>query len=262
MDTGLTSLLSDEQREVAERVIAEESAQRRHIVIALSGAHAYGFPSPDSDLDLKAIHMVATDKLLGLAQPRLTFDRLEVIDGVEIDYTSNELGPVLLGVLGGNGNFIERILGRLQLTVSEELAELAELTQASLSRRVYKHYRGFASSQLRAVAEVAEPATKKVLYVLRTALTGAHLLATGDVVADVGYLLDDYGFGEAWDLIDAKRGGEQVTLSAADKERWVVQLHKAFEAIDAARARSVLPEEPPNVAALEAWLVRTRLADC
>jgi hypothetical protein len=44
----IEELLTAHQREVMNRVIAEEEARRRHLVIALSGAHAYGFPSPDS----------------------------------------------------------------------------------------------------------------------------------------------------------------------------------------------------------------------
>jgi predicted nucleotidyltransferase len=40
-----------------QRVLEEEQARREHVVVYLSGAHAYGFPSPDSDLDLKAIHV-------------------------------------------------------------------------------------------------------------------------------------------------------------------------------------------------------------
>ena len=53
------STLTEAQRLVASRVLAHESAQRRHLVISLSGAHAYGFPSPDSDLDLKCVHLEA-----------------------------------------------------------------------------------------------------------------------------------------------------------------------------------------------------------
>lgn len=41
-----------------------------------------------------------------------------IIDGVEIDYSSNELRDVLFGILKGNGNYLERILGHLQPLVS------------------------------------------------------------------------------------------------------------------------------------------------
>src|SRR5512140_3965747 len=101
---SVDEVLSAEQQKVMARVLAEEEARREHVVVYLSGAHAYGFPSPDSDLDLKAIHVARTADLLGLEVPTPTVDRAEVLDGVEIDYTSNELAHALAGILGGNGN--------------------------------------------------------------------------------------------------------------------------------------------------------------
>ncbi len=56
--------LTPKQRQVADQVLSEEEQQREHLVVSLSGAHAYGFPSPDSDLDLKAIHIDPTRELL------------------------------------------------------------------------------------------------------------------------------------------------------------------------------------------------------
>jgi predicted nucleotidyltransferase len=133
--------LSPHQRAIGDRVIAEESAKREHLVVYLSGAHAYGFPSPDSDLDLKAIHIAPTRALVGLSPPQPTFDRVEVIEGVEIDYTSNELTHALGGILDGNGNFLERVLGRSALSVASEINELRDLVRAALSRRVHRHQR-------------------------------------------------------------------------------------------------------------------------
>src|ERR1700739_3042238 len=96
-------VLSVEQKNVMARVLAEEEARREHVVVYLSGAHAYGFPSPDSDLDLKAVHVATTADLLGLSAPPPTFDRAEIIGGIEIDYTSSELAHALAGMLAGNG---------------------------------------------------------------------------------------------------------------------------------------------------------------
>src|SRR5262249_49586092 len=122
-----SGVLAPGQRAVMERVIAEEERNRSHLVIALSGAHAYGFPSPDSDLDLKAIHIDPTAKILGLSPGAPHADRMEVVGGVEIDYTSNELKPVLIGILQGNGNYIERVLGAHLPFVSPALDELKPL---------------------------------------------------------------------------------------------------------------------------------------
>src|SRR5213076_1031443 len=83
--------------------------------VDLTGAHAYGFPSPDSDLDLKCVHIAPTARLVGLNPPDDPPDRIDIVEGVELDYGSNELSPVLRGILKGNGNFLERILGDLAL---------------------------------------------------------------------------------------------------------------------------------------------------
>jgi hypothetical protein len=183
------------QRAVADRILDQESRSRRHLVVSLSGAHAYGFPSPDSDLDLKAIHVAPTEQLLGLSPPSSSApDRLEVVEGVEIDYSCNEVQPALVGILQGNGNFIERVLSRFVLRSSPEHAELRELVGRCLSRRLQRHYRGFATGQLREWERDGFRSAKRLLYVLRTTLTGTHALLTGEIERDVTRLLDPYGW--------------------------------------------------------------------
>jgi predicted nucleotidyltransferase len=252
-------LMTEHQTRVAHRVLDEEAALRWHLVVTLTGAHAYGFPSPDSDLDLKCVHVTPTSHLLGL-EPRgpPSAERLEVVEGVEVDYSSNELGSVLSGVLSGNGNYLERLLGAHVLRGSAELESLRPLVRGVLSRRLHKHYRGFALSQLREWEKTGFGSTKKLLYVLRTALTGTHALLTGEVEADLTALMDRYGFAEAEELVLWKRRGERSELSEDLSKSWREKVGRAFEQLDAARERSVLPEEPRESGALEAWLLELR----
>ncbi len=254
----MTGLLAPAQEAVMQRVLREEEARREHVVVYLSGAHAYGFPSPDSDLDLKAIHVAKTEDLVGLETPPPTVDRAEVIEGVEIDYTSNELAHALAGILGGNGNFLERVLGRTSPLVSPLLEELRLLARRALSRRVHKHYRGFAQNQLRFLEK--EPTAKKLLYVLRTTLTGVHLLETRELEADLSRVMERYGVPDAAALIERKRAGERVSLDAATLAAWRPRVDGLFARLDAARESSPLPEDPPNEAELRAWLVAVRRA--
>lgn len=253
-------LLTPHQRAVAARVLAEESARWRHVVVALSGAHAYGFPSPDSDLDLKAIHVEPTARLLGLDPPKSAFDRLEVLEGVEVDYTSNELVRVVDGLLKGNGNYLERILGPLQLERGPDLESLVPIARRSLSRRLHGHYRGFAQSQLHEARKSEAPPAKRILYVLRTAVTGMHALRSGEIVTDLSVLCDEYGLADARRLIEAKRAGEKTPLAPAERDHWLGRVDKVLEALDAAVERSPLPAEAPNAAELEAWLLERRRA--
>jgi predicted nucleotidyltransferase len=241
------------------RVVGEEAALRRHIVVSLSGAHAYGFPSPDSDLDLKGIHVRATSELLGLGPAPTAPARLGIEDDVEIDYTSNEIEDVLRSILNGNGNYVERVLGSLFPLDTPWRASLAPLVRRSLSRRIHRHYRGFATSQLRS-AEESTCTAKKMLYVLRTTLTGAHTLRTGELVIDVTQLLDESGFAHARELLEIKKTGERAALPDDARTRWLGEVRRAFDVLDAARDASVLPEEPTETAFrdLDAWLLALR----
>ena len=253
------TILEVHARRIADAVLAEEQAKRHHVVVALSGAHAYGFPSPDSDLDLKAIHVASTRSLLGLADVPATSDRAESIEAVEIDYTSNELGAALRGLVKGNGNYLERVLGSHLLLTSPLLAELAELARVGLSKRYYRHYLGFARQQQQELERASAPTAKTVLYVLRTALTGAHLLRTGSLRVDLRENLDDYGYRDALELIERKRAGERTVLDATTSSHWQSRVRRAFELLDEAHAASALPDDMPNVAELDRWLVDVRL---
>jgi hypothetical protein len=252
--------LSEHQARVAGHALDDEDRKREHLVIALTGAHAYGFPSPDSDLDLKGVHVEPTRRLVGLSRPPEHGSRFEVIDGVEIDYASNELGQVLAGLVRGYGSYYERVLGMWVMRASAELTTLAELARASFSRRVHAHYRGFAASQLRDAEATPTPTAKKLLYVLRTGLTGTHLLATGRLVTDVNLLLDDHGFAAARELLEIKRSGERTALPAELATRWLGEARRVFDLLDDARERSPLAEEAPNRDEIEAWLIEVRRA--
>lgn len=249
----MNDVLTPVQQTVARAFIAEREAERKHLVIYLSGAHAYGFPSPDSDLDLKCVHIAPTRTLVGLELPSDPDDRIEIRDGVELDYGSNELAQVLRGCIKGNGNFLERILGTLALAGDLELlATLCPLVQAVLSRRVAKHYGGFAASQLKLFD--AKPTAKRALYVVRTAATGRCLLATGVLETDVSRLTDYTP--DLAELISIKQTGEQKQLEPAHAAAWRDRLVEAVAAVDRGWPTSMLPAEPPPeaIAALDAWL--------
>lgn len=254
MTTDPWSVLTAKQAEVARRFLADRDRERTHLVVYLSGAHAYGFPSPDSDLDLKCIHVAPTADLVGLSPVEDPGDRIEVVEGVELDYGSNELAAVLRGAIKGNGNFLERLLGELALGGDRALLDEARaVVRPLLSRRVAKHYGGFAASQLKAFD--AKPTAKRALYVLRTAATGRHLLARGEVVTDVARL-GEWLPGEIDELLAIKRAGEQQALAAEQAQAWRVRLVTAIDAVDAAWPTSILPAHPPPAAvdAVDGWL--------
>ena len=232
----------------------------RLLLCGISGAHAYGFPSQDSDLDLKGLHLVDTDALLGLDPDTAAYDRTDDFEGTECDLTTNEAGSALKLLVGGNGNMAERILSRYQLidpSTSEEVRELQALAQGALSRRFARHYGGFFRGCCR--EHEREPTAKTMLYSYRVALTGIHLLRTGQLNANLADLAPDYGFSDVDELIALKRsateqGALPELLDAQHRTRW-----PTLDAmLGQSKESSSLPTECANSDDVHAWLVQTR----
>jgi DNA-binding ferritin-like protein len=97
--------------------------------------------------------------------------------------------------------------------------------------------------------------------VFRTALTGAHVLRTGEIVTDLGRHLDGHGFAAARELIEQKKRGERTDLPEEMSERWRQEVGRAFTVLDEALAASPLPEEPRDLDELDEWLLRLRRSD-
>lgn len=139
---------------------------------------------------------------------------------------------------------------------SSLLDELRPLVQRALSRRVHRHYNGFASNQLR--------------FWRRSNREEAHLRAShdaygdssprdGEVEADLSHLMVDYGMSDAAALIERKRTGERASLDPTLLEAWGPRIDALLSRQDTARATSPLPEAPPNNGEeLRAWLLAVR----
>ena len=50
----------------------------------ISGAHLYGFPSPDSDFDLRGVHVLPLRSVVGLQVNDETIEKVGIYDGLEI----------------------------------------------------------------------------------------------------------------------------------------------------------------------------------
>ncbi len=233
----------------------------RMLLCAVTGSHHYGFPSRDSDLDLKGIHLAPTADLLGLGKPVETRDRLEVFEGVECDFTSHEAKKALKLLLAGNGNMLERILSPFQLFETDALEALQGFARGALSRRFANHYKGYFKGRRAEHRKAAVPTAKTMLYSYRVALTGIHLMRTGALEADINVTAPAYGFSEVLPLVGFKReSGEKAALpgdlDAALRTRWDDLEAMLIEST----AQSALPAEPPNRDEISSWLESERLA--
>lgn len=223
----------------------------------VSGAHLYGFPSRDSDVDLRGVHLLPAAALVGLHEPEETRSRMWVRDAVEMDLVTHDLRKFVRLMLRRNGYVLEQLLSPLVVHTSDAHAELAALAPDVLTAHHAHHYRGFATTQRRLFDKTRE--LKPLLYTFRVLLTGIHLMRSGELQAHLPTLLDLVD-APAYvpDLIAAKAEAEHGGADV-DHARVVTDIEALHAALDTAQAASHLPDAPSAYEALHDFVVRARL---
>jgi predicted nucleotidyltransferase len=236
-----------------------ESLELRPLFVTVSGAHLYGFPSPDSDIDLRGCHQLPLEQIVGLSQPQETWETSTVHQGTEVDLVSHEVGKYLRLLVTNNGYILEQIFSPLVVVGQEFLDELRPLAQRCITRHHYHHYRGFYATQRKLLAKEEPKRAKSVLYAYRVLLSGIHLLRTGEVEANLPKLNEQFRVRGITELI-ASKTGEKIAPAALDWPFHDGQLGELEQQLDALFAASLLPEQRDK-RSINDMLVRLRLQD-
>ena len=61
------------------------------VFATISGAHLYGFPSPDSDFDLRGVHVLPVEHVVGLRTGPETIEDSGIREGLEIDLVTHDI---------------------------------------------------------------------------------------------------------------------------------------------------------------------------
>lgn len=226
----------------------------------ISGAHLYGFPSPDSDYDLRGVHIFPVDELIGLDAPDETIEFTAFKEGIELDLVTHDVKKFILLLLRPNGYVLEQLYSPLVVHTTPEHEELKVLARSCITRRHCDHYLGFAHSQWRLFSKEAQPRVKPLLYVFRVILTGIHLMKTGEIEANLIKLNEGLSLSYLPELIACKQASkEQAKLISTDLEFYESEFHRLMAQLQEAAASSNLPERPTAKPALNDLLVRVRL---
>lgn len=224
----------------------------------VSGAHLYGFPSRDSDVDLRGVHVLPVEQLVGLREPEETRSRMWDRDGVEMDLVTHDLRKFVRLMLRRNGYVLEQLLSPLVVRTTDAHAELVELAPGVLTGHHAHHYRGFANTQWRLFEKTGE--LKPLLYAFRALLTGIHLMRAHEIQAHLPTLLGEVR-APAYlpELIDAKTAAEHGSAQGIAPDAVEPDFEALHVVLDEAQAGTHLPAEPSAYEALDDFVVRVRL---
>lgn len=187
------------------------------VFATISGAHLYGFPSPDSDFDLRGVHLLPLEDVVGIKMGRETVEKSGIHDGLEIDLVTHDAKKFFSLLLKKNGYVLEQVFSPLVVHSTPEHAELREIGKDCITKHHAHHYLGFAETQYNLFAKETPPRVKPLLYVYRVLLTGIHLMRTGVIEANLVTLNETAKLPFLGELIERKiAGAEKERLSDAD----------------------------------------------
>lgn len=230
------------------------------VFATISGAHLYGFPSPDSDFDLRGVHLLPLRTVLSLDEGQQTVEKEGVYDGLEIDLVTHDAAKFFGLMLRRNGYVLEQLLSPLVVFTTPEYEELKSIASSCITRHHAHHYLGFAATQWKLFEKESPPRVKPLLYTFRVLLTGIHLMKTGEVQANLGILNETAKISFLEELIHRKTTGtEKGVLDAADMEFYQGEYQRLTKDLERCYEESTLPETPTGRNALNDLLVRLRL---
>jgi len=230
----------------------------RPLFATISGAHLYGFASPDSDIDLRGAYVLPVTSVVGLDSPEETITHKLEHAGYEIDLVAHDVKKFLLLMLNKNGYALEQLYSPLVVQGGAAFEELRALGQGCITRQVYHHYHGFSHNQIERFESESPRRVKTLLYIYRVLMTGIHLLETGRIEANLARLNETFRLPFIPDLIARKRQ-EKTILVEADWTGHETPITRLQARLETAFRESSLPEAPLNRPALNEFLVRARL---
>lgn len=230
------------------------------VFATISGAHLYGFPSPDSDFDLRGTHVLPLKTVVSLDEGEQTIEKEGIYDGLEIDLVTHDVAKFMGLMLKRNGYVLEQLLSPLVVFTTPEHEELRVIAASCITRHHAHHYLGFAATQWKLFEKESPPRVKPLLYTFRVLLTGIHLMKSGEVQANLCMLNESAKLKYLDELIHRKQtGAEKGVLEAADMDFYRAEYQRLTKELERAYEESHLPEMPTGRAALSDLLVRLRL---
>ena len=241
------------------RGVAERIGPPSPLFYTVSGAHLYGFPSADSDVDLRGAHLLPIERVIGLRPPQVLHKATDTANGTEVDLVSNDLADYLRLLVGKNGHVLEQILSPYVVLAWPGFDTLRDLATGALSRSLYHHYRGWARGRWKEFTSEEPKRVKPLLYVYRVLLTGIHLMETGRLESSLPELASARKMDFVLDLVERRTTGRLLLMDRTEVERHAQRVSELEVAMRDAYESSKLPDTAANLDDVERFLVETRL---
>jgi predicted nucleotidyltransferase len=205
----------------------EKLEREKDIEILLAcetGSRAWGFPSPDSDYDVRIIYRHKTDWYLSLSEHKDSVDLM--YDDNLIDITGWDIRKALRLLYKSNASLIERIQSPIIYKEKEGfIKDIQEVASVLYSRKAtIFHYLGLCKRSLSEIDINNEYKLKKLFYALRSAVA-CMWIVENEIMPPIvftdtleGITIDSDIKKRIYELIDIKLGKDETYLHRGEKD--------------------------------------------
>lgn len=195
----------------------EKEKQIKILLACETGSRAWGFPSPDSDYDVRIIYMHPKDWYLSLTDKKDSIQRM--LENNEIDITGWDLRKSLRLLMKSNPPLLERIQSTIIYRQDDQFVNsIVGLANNSYSRiSTIHHYLSMAKKFLADIVNEKEYKLKKFFYALRSATACLWILKKHEI-PPISFLQMINGLDINKDLV--KKINQLISLKSTQSETY------------------------------------------
>ena len=201
----------------------EQKYQVKVLYACETGSRAWGFPSPDSDFDVRMIYMHDLDWYLSLSDKKDTIEFMSE-DG-ELDITGWDIKKCLKLMWKSNGALLERVQSPVVYTEEKNIAALLKQYSEKCFAPIATmyHYLGMAKNSFSEIEGRDEIKLKKLFYALRATLACKWIIEKDSVPPIVFIaMVNELSFNTELktrikDLISLKSGKNESYIHPAER---------------------------------------------
>ncbi len=223
-----------------------------------TGSRAWGFPSPDSDYDVRIIYKHPLDWYLSLDDRKDTIEIM--LENNDIDITGWDIRKSLQLLRKSNAALLERIQSPIVYKVDESyLKEMTEVAQSCYSRiATMHHYLSMARKTIEEIEQTHEFKLKKFFYALRASVACLWILERTEIPPiEFPKMIHGLNFEASlktriFELIEMKASINESYLHSGEQELFTFMKQCTS---DAGREFNNLPSSQPNLDNLNSFFI-------
>lgn len=192
----------------------EQKKKIKILYVCETGSRAWGFPSPDSDFDMRFVYMHERDWYLNLSQRK---DTIEIMDG-DLDITGWDLKKCLTLLKKSNAPLIERFQSPIEYYAApdfkDDFKKLVESYYSPIA--VFYHHHSLAKKFWEELKDKEAYKLKSVFYLVRSLLSCNWIMEDNSVLPMEIFGLMQYTTDEQKEKLN-----ELITLKATVGEKYL-----------------------------------------